>query len=83
MSSLEKLKCIPCKQIAELPCVSKFNLPQIAAPNLTVTLDVMTHFIHSTSVEFLDIMDAGDLLIKLAHLPDATAQTAFRSFLYR
>lgn len=79
----QQRNCRPCQENAELPRVPKVNFPAMATPNLAVSLDVMIHTVRSASVDFLISMDAGDLFLKLAHLSDDTARTAFNAYLYR
>lgn len=83
MITFKKLECRYYQQNSELPRVPTTNLPQIAAPNLAVTHDVMRHTFHSTSVDFLVFADTGDWLLRLSCLPDATAQTSLHAFLGR
>lgn len=80
-ASIDSFRCIPCATTPEFPRRPKISLPSDTTPNITVSLDVMSHNINSPHQEILVILDHRDMYLKLNRIADRSAETAFNSFL--
>lgn len=81
--SIDSLRCITCAAIPELPRKPKLALPAEATPNITVSLDFMSNMINNRQKEVLVMLDHGDMLLKLKHIPDHSVETSFNAFYSR
>ena len=76
-------KCRDCEENAQLPRVPKMSIPPPAMPNIAVTLDVMHHDINDKPISILVMLDAGDMMIRLKHIQNDSARTAFSAYFSR
>ena len=82
-AEIEDHTCKICEEHAQLPRVPKISIPPPASPNLAVTLDVMQHNILGKPVKILVMLDAGDVMLRLKHIPTDSARNAFSAYFTR
>jgi len=66
-----------------MPRKPKIALPLPSAPNIAVSLDVMAQEVRGTKHNILVMLDAGDMMLRLARLSNDSARTAFNAYLSR
>ena len=77
---IEEFECQDCAKHAQLPRVPKISIPPDPTPNISVSLDVMSHNINDVKCEILVILDNADSMMRLKKLDDRSALTAFHAF---
>lgn len=81
--SINNLRCTPYATTPELPGHPKQSLPAEATPNITVSLDVMSHQVKNHQHEILVMLYHGDMFLKIKRISNRSAETAFKAFYSR
>ena len=77
---IEEYKCHDCAKHAQLPRVPKLALPPEPTPNVSASLDVMSHTIRNVKCEILVILDDADMMLRLKKLDNRSALIAFHAY---
>lgn len=80
ISAIEILKYSECDKRRTLPRAPKLSLPPESHPNVTVSLDVLSHNVNHRSRDILVVLDHGDIFLRCGVLPNRTAVIAFQSY---